>query len=331
MPFPGKGWCILLAVAGGFGVVEVGARLLVRARVERKGDLRELVAYDAHRGWALRPNTSGYTGEKPVRINAAGFRDREFSLAPEPGVTRIACIGDAATFGWGVPLEESFPKQLERELRVRDRFEVLNFGVGGQDARQARYTLTDLVAPYEPKVVIYGMSWHDLIPTDLEHVSSRWLEARLAPPRRSFLHELVHASRALSFVLDQDCGAVPEPCLKAIVSARDSRIADLWEGEKNEVAAMRDSARAIGAELAVLVWPVKARVTGEALCCRFEENATALGRELGVPIFTALPAFEIVRARGEDPYFPRDDHPSAAAYAETAHVMASAIAGSIAR
>ncbi len=329
---PGKGWFVLLAVAGGFGVLEVGARLLVRAPVEPKGDLRELVAYDAHRGWALRPNARGYTGEKPVQINAAGFRDREFSLAPEPGVARVACIGDAATYGWGVTLEESFPKQLERELRVRDRFEVLNFGMGGQDARQARYTLVDLAAPYEPRVVIYGMSWDDLVPTDLEHVSSRWLEARLAPPRRSFFHEVVHASRALSFVLDdRDRGTAPEPCLKAIVMARDSRIANLWDGEKNEIAAMRDAARAIGADLAVLVWPVKARVTGEALCCRFEENATAMAHDLGVPVFTALPAFEIVRARGDDPYLPHDDHPSPAGYRETAHVMAAAIASSVAR
>jgi len=55
-------------------------------------------------------------------------------------------VGDSVTFGWGVELEESIPKQLEVILRntMDRRIEVLNFGYPGANLQRE-------VAPCETK------------------------------------------------------------------------------------------------------------------------------------------------------------------------------------
>ena len=52
-----------------------------------------------------------------VNINKAGFRDYEYSVDKPEGVFRIAVLGDSLIFGFGVNLEDTFPKVLERMLK----------------------------------------------------------------------------------------------------------------------------------------------------------------------------------------------------------------------
>lgn len=64
-------------------------------------------------------------------INELGFRDREFSLA-KPVDYRVIAIGDSFTYGWGVGLEQSWPKVLEQNLRNTGlRVEIANLGFPG--------------------------------------------------------------------------------------------------------------------------------------------------------------------------------------------------------
>ena len=69
-----------------------------------------------------------------MHINRDGFRDRDFPVERTKGAARIVCVGDSYTYGWGVNLEDSFPKQLERALEPGT--EVLNLGVFGYNADQ---------------------------------------------------------------------------------------------------------------------------------------------------------------------------------------------------
>lgn len=81
----------------------------------------------------------------PVMINAEGLRDYEYDYQRPAGVTRILALGDSVTFGWGVKLEDTYPKVLERLLNggeSRDRYEVLNCGVGNYTPRASSASTT---------------------------------------------------------------------------------------------------------------------------------------------------------------------------------------------
>src|SRR5262249_20912445 len=79
------------------------------------------------------PGASALLQGVPVTINSKGLRDNEYDYEPRPGVTRILALGDSVTFGWGVRLEHTYPKVLERLLNhgaSQGSYEVLNGGVG---------------------------------------------------------------------------------------------------------------------------------------------------------------------------------------------------------
>lgn len=98
-----------------------------------------------------------------VRINSYGFRDREFSVAPEPGTVRIVVLGDSIVWGHGLSVHETFPKQLERLLAQRGgaRYEVLNFGVSGYSLEQQVEFYRLRAAQFDPAVVIIGSCVND--------------------------------------------------------------------------------------------------------------------------------------------------------------------------
>lgn len=101
-------------------------------------------------------------------INSAGFRDRERSLEPPPGIFRIACLGDSFTFGEGVKAEDVYPARLEALLNEREitrgsktRYEVLNFGVCGYSTRQERLQFELVASRYKPNLVLIAMVEND--------------------------------------------------------------------------------------------------------------------------------------------------------------------------
>jgi hypothetical protein len=88
-----------------------------------------------------RPNSHAFLMGVDVQINSQGLRDYEYSLTKPAGVYRIMLLGDSTTLGWGVPLNNTTSKILERSLNAKllpgyDRVEVLNAGVGNYDCRQ---------------------------------------------------------------------------------------------------------------------------------------------------------------------------------------------------
>lgn len=83
---------------------------------------------DPDLGFVHAPNTSAFLMGADMRISSQGLRDREYSLEKPAGVYRILMLGDSTTLGWGVKVEDTAAKVLERELGPG--FEVINSGVG---------------------------------------------------------------------------------------------------------------------------------------------------------------------------------------------------------
>lgn len=101
-----------------------------------------------------------------LKISSAGLRDREYSIAKPAGTFRIAMVGDSVTFGLGCPRAQTHPKFLERFLRAlrtpeAPKFEVMNFGVTGYNAREIAATLRNRVAPFRPDLVVWAYVAND--------------------------------------------------------------------------------------------------------------------------------------------------------------------------
>ena len=97
-----------------------------------------------------RPGRAARLQGVDMAINSHGLRDHEHDDAPPPGVTRIVVLGDSITLGWGVEMEATYPKVLERELNAggRGRYEVINGGVGN-------YTVTRMIGLYRHELHRY--------------------------------------------------------------------------------------------------------------------------------------------------------------------------------
>ena len=108
-------------------------------------------------GYALKPSSEGYgnLGEY-IRINSFGARDREFG-PKNRDIPRVVVIGDSFTFGFGVPLEDTYVKQLEVLLAQQlGQVEVFNLGVTAYQTWHFIDLLEERVASLEPDLVIGG-------------------------------------------------------------------------------------------------------------------------------------------------------------------------------
>src|SRR3989344_7768918 len=87
-----------------------------------------------------------------AKISSQGIRNELVTVPKPEGVFRILAIGDSFTYGWGVNLEDSWPKVLENLLSKEKRVEVINAGVYGIDpdgaievCRRYNYLKPDLI------------------------------------------------------------------------------------------------------------------------------------------------------------------------------------------
>jgi len=106
-----------------------------------------------------RPNARAVLQGVTLAINSKRLRDYEHEYGVRPGVTRILVVGDSITLGWGVRMEDTYPKVLERSLRVgpgETRYEVLNAGVGNYTSSRIIGLYNYELHKYEPGVVVFA-------------------------------------------------------------------------------------------------------------------------------------------------------------------------------
>jgi lysophospholipase L1-like esterase len=84
-----------------------------------------------------------------VTTSSAGLRSPEFG---EKTGTRILCVGDSVTFGWGVPYAETYPALLAEKLGV----EVINAGVPAMKPSSVAKWVELNAAQIQPDLVLFA-------------------------------------------------------------------------------------------------------------------------------------------------------------------------------
>jgi len=137
----------------------------------------------------------GTTFGKPVRRNAEGFRDRDFAVPKPEGTYRILVLGDSFTWGIGLEVEETLPKQLERLLRrERPDLEVINASIPGQNTTHELATLREKGLRYEPDMVVLAYCLNDIefdpdVTVGAGGATPAAPHAGASPPARALLYD----------------------------------------------------------------------------------------------------------------------------------------------
>ncbi len=117
-------------------------------------------------GFKMAPNFEGIGPVGSwVRTNSQGLRDHvEHSWTKAKRTVRILGIGDSFTFGWGVSLEETFLKKLERRLKkiTGEEIETINAGVPQWDLNQYYVYLKNYGFRYSPDLIVLTYFFNDI-------------------------------------------------------------------------------------------------------------------------------------------------------------------------
>jgi lysophospholipase L1-like esterase len=155
-------------------LLEIALRVLRPSSVTYYVHMPTIYQPDDIVGYRYIPGADDYIERDDYRIqshiNRAGFNDDEFTLERQPGVARIAVLGDSFTVGLHVERGQTFPDVLERLLSESGPVEVYNFGVDGYGTPN-ELALMDEVLTYDPDIVVLTLYENDIddVKVDLYH------------------------------------------------------------------------------------------------------------------------------------------------------------------
>ena len=138
----------------------------------------------------------------PVTINRDGLRGDEISTPKPPNTVRVVAIGDSITFGYGIPIEDTYGKVLERRLNEkapdRTRYEVLNGGTLGGSLGDYFHFLKQKAEVLQPDIVLIGLTLNDILVYSesgaISEAGAQWRGGGL-PLTRRFSHFLLRHSQ----------------------------------------------------------------------------------------------------------------------------------------
>jgi hypothetical protein len=327
----------LLLMAASFGVALLAAEIVLRAVVGPPVYFRhpqEHYAPDPMLGHRLVPHQRAFTHDAPVAVNALGMRDREVTAATAPGLQRVLAIGDSQTFGNGLPLDATWPKQLGERLGAG--VEVLNAGIPGTDTWQHDRWLAEIQRSLRFDLVVLGLYANDVVPLPQRIGSAVALSNDRAHRisyvvrRSAVATALWQAFGSLRAQLAPDPGAQRE---QAIVTGVEPAAAEAgWRQVEVSLREMQRTAREAGADLLVLLIPRRDQVSGRLGADGFQQRAASIAARLGIEVVDGRPPLRAAYgALGDRLFLPWDGHDSAAANRVLADALVAPVRGRLER
>lgn len=279
------------------------------------------VSAEAAARWVFRDVTTsadggGYFSRRwtgQVLVNEQGFRGRSFATPKPAGVYRIAVIGDSFTFGNGLEARDRYTDVLDKWLP--DDFEVLNFGIPGNNTPQHLQVLRDRVLQAQPDFVLLQWFVNDIEGDD---VSGRPRTVPLMP--LPAWHRWLNANSALYTIANMRwaemqiaMGMAPSypDYLKA--RAADANSADA-QRESKLLHQIVDTAQRAGVKIGIVLFPDPGQDLGAEYPFAFlHERVLAVCRQEAIPCIDLRADLATVKDRRALWVSPFDHHPSAKA------------------
>lgn len=157
---------VFLSCLTAFAVLEASIRLFYRRPVYPE-KLIHVRSADLVLLYETKPNARATLWGVPVETNSLGHRGDEFvDGQPRPvGERRIVVLGDSVAFGWGVGLQDAFPKQMQNLLNAsagtNRSYVVFNLAVVGYNTAQEIQALKLKGLPLDPHLVVVAYCLND--------------------------------------------------------------------------------------------------------------------------------------------------------------------------
>ena len=146
--------------------VEIAAHIILPiSRLNKLDAVLEVIKRDRLLVWRQKPNIKTVFQGVSLVTNSLGLRNIEVGREKKPGEIRIICLGDSATFGWGVDAGDTYPflcQQYFKRSANRQNVEIINAGQIGYSTYQGRLFLKKYLLEYKPDLVIVSFLLNDI-------------------------------------------------------------------------------------------------------------------------------------------------------------------------
>lgn len=98
-----------------------------------------------------------------AKTSSQGIRNDEVNIPKPKNTFRILAIGDSFTYGWGVDLDKTWIKLLEKKLQVKNKkVEIVNAGDPGIGLTRIRQVCRAYESQFDPDVIFIDLFYDDL-------------------------------------------------------------------------------------------------------------------------------------------------------------------------
>lgn len=304
----------------------------------------------------LEPKRLMHTMEADVSSNALGLRNREVEVEKPPNRYRILTLGDSHTFGAGVREEQTWPRQLERDLQDSGKtdIEVINGGMPSLATEQEIALLRDHLLGLKPDLVIVAYYWNDM-PIAGDPLAAWDTADELTPPstrprQRSALSSagsdddglLATAKEALrsSYLAYWLVQRVPALFRRvhsddeskwrsaALTGQTSPRIAASWRFVERKLVELDQLGREAGFALVIVCVPLFEQMTSDAFPnARYQTELARIAAAHDLRLVDPLMAIRAVNPSYPKDFVPFDGHPTGRIYGVIADQLAEAVRG----
>jgi hypothetical protein len=274
-----------------------------------------------------------------VSFNSVGMRDREHTFEKRAGTFRILLLGDSFMEALQVPADSMLATLMERDLaRATGRpVEVINGGVSGWGTGDELRYLTRYGLAYHPDLVVVAMTLHNDISDNLRREWYTMRDGVLVdrdPQPKSWLQFKVLelkaflATRIQLYQLWRRVRHGRE--MQRVGQALNSHVVELftvpsppdialgWQLTDRLLAAIRDTSKAAGSRMAVVLLPLRYQLADTAFASLVklaelppdrmgmyqpQNTIRRMGDSLHIPVVDLLPAFQQQTAAGKAPLY----------------------------